>query len=87
MARVGSSGYADALAEPHTRPMEFTGRAMTGMVVVDPAGVATGRGARRLGGAVPGARPLTAAQTLMMLGTPGRNRTCAHGLGNHCSIR
>ncbi len=22
-----------------------------------------------------------------VLGTPGRNRTCAHGLGNHCSIR
>ena len=20
-------------------------------------------------------------------GTPGGNRTCAHGLGNHCSIR
>ena len=24
--------------------------------------------------------------TTVSSGTPGRNRTCAHGLGNHCSI-
>jgi TfoX/Sxy family transcriptional regulator of competence genes len=39
MVRVGPSAYDDALAQPHARPMEFTGRPMRGMVYVAPAGV------------------------------------------------
>jgi TfoX/Sxy family transcriptional regulator of competence genes len=41
MVRVGPDGDEAALAEPHTRPMDFTGRPMRGMVYVDPAGLAT----------------------------------------------
>src|SRR5262245_12218256 len=40
MARVGPEQYAAALAKPHARVMEFTGRPMTGMVFVDPGGIA-----------------------------------------------
>ena len=40
MVKVGTEGHADALAEPHTRPMDFTGRPMRGMVYVDPVGTA-----------------------------------------------
>jgi TfoX/Sxy family transcriptional regulator of competence genes len=39
MVRVGPDGHDAALAEPHTRPMDFTGRPMRGMVYVDPDGV------------------------------------------------
>lgn len=39
MVRVGRAGYEDALAEPSARPMDFTGRPMTGMVFVDPTGL------------------------------------------------
>jgi TfoX/Sxy family transcriptional regulator of competence genes len=41
MVRVGKAGYDDALAQPHARPMDFTGRPLMGMVYVDPAGVRT----------------------------------------------
>jgi TfoX/Sxy family transcriptional regulator of competence genes len=34
MLRVGPDGYDEALAEPHARPMDFTGRPMRGMVYV-----------------------------------------------------
>ncbi len=34
MVRVGSGQYAAALAQPHAREMDFTGRPMTGMVMV-----------------------------------------------------
>ena len=30
MVRVGKDGHDDALAQPHARPMDFTGRKMTG---------------------------------------------------------
>lgn len=40
MVRVGKEGYDAALAQPHTREMDFTGRPMTTMVYVDPAGTA-----------------------------------------------
>jgi TfoX/Sxy family transcriptional regulator of competence genes len=40
MARVGPDAYEDALAQPHARPMEFTGRPMKGMVYVGVAGIA-----------------------------------------------
>ena len=38
MVRVGPLAYADALAEPHAREMDFTGRPMRGLVYVSPAG-------------------------------------------------
>jgi hypothetical protein len=38
MARVGPDAYAEALCRPHTREMDFTGRAMKGFVYVDPPG-------------------------------------------------
>ena len=34
MIRVGPDAYDDALAKPHAREMDFTGRAMKGMVYV-----------------------------------------------------
>ena len=34
MVRVGPDGYGDALAQPHAREMDFTGRALKGMVYV-----------------------------------------------------
>jgi TfoX/Sxy family transcriptional regulator of competence genes len=39
MVRVGADGYDDALARPHVRPMDFTGRQMTSFVFVEPAGL------------------------------------------------
>jgi hypothetical protein len=38
MARVGAGGYAAALARPHVRPMDFTGKPLTGYVYVEPEG-------------------------------------------------
>ena len=38
MVRVGQDGYAEALAKPHVRPLEFGGRRPSGFVLVDPAG-------------------------------------------------
>ena len=38
MVRVGPDAHAAALAQPHTRPMDFTGRPLKGMVYVDPEG-------------------------------------------------
>jgi TfoX/Sxy family transcriptional regulator of competence genes len=40
MVRVGADGYEDALAQPHTREMDFTGRPMRTMVFVTPTGIA-----------------------------------------------
>ena len=40
MVRVGPDAYADALAQPGAREMDFTGKAMKGMVYVDADGVA-----------------------------------------------
>lgn len=42
VVRSGAERHAEALKRPHARPMDFTGRAMTGMVYVAPAGVARG---------------------------------------------
>lgn len=39
MVRVGPERYAEALGAPHARPMNFTGRPMTGMVFVGAAGL------------------------------------------------
>lgn len=40
MVRVGPDAHAGALAQPHARPMDFTGRPMKGFVFVDPPGYA-----------------------------------------------
>ena len=40
MVRVGADAYAEALALPHAREMDFTGRAMRGMVYVGEDGIA-----------------------------------------------
>lgn len=39
MARVGTERYTDALAVPHVREMDFTGKPLKGYVYVDPEGV------------------------------------------------
>lgn len=39
MARVGPERHRDALAVPHVREMDFTGRPMKGYVYVDPPGL------------------------------------------------
>ena len=41
IVRVGPERYEDALAEPHTRPFDMTGRPMRGWVVVMPEGYAS----------------------------------------------
>jgi len=38
--RVGKPALAAALAQPHTRPMDFTGKPSSNMVYVAPAGLA-----------------------------------------------
>lgn len=43
MARVGPERYQDALALPHVRVMDFTGRPMKGYVFIDPRGLAEDR--------------------------------------------
>ena len=40
VCRVGPDAYDEALAEPHARPFDFTGRAMRGWVFVDHPGLA-----------------------------------------------
>ncbi|MGH2382716.1 MAG: TfoX/Sxy family protein [Candidatus Limnocylindria bacterium] len=43
MVRVGPDAHDDAVARPHARPMDFTGRPMRGFVYVAPAGAADDR--------------------------------------------
>jgi len=38
MVRVGRDGTDDALAQPHTRPFDMTGRPMKGWILVERAG-------------------------------------------------
>jgi hypothetical protein len=38
MVRVGPERFTEALLEPHSREMDFTGRPMKGMVFVDEVG-------------------------------------------------
>ncbi|MEW6543102.1 MAG: TfoX/Sxy family protein [Nitrospirota bacterium] len=38
VVRVGPEANVQALKEPHTRPMDFTGRPMKGYIYVSPAG-------------------------------------------------
>lgn len=42
VVRVGPARHAAALSRPHARPMDFTGRAITGFVYVGPRGVKSG---------------------------------------------
>ncbi len=39
MLRLGAEGVDEALGQPHTQPVEFTGPRMRSMVFVEPAGV------------------------------------------------
>lgn len=39
MVRVGKERYEEALGYPHCHEMDFTGRPMTGMVIVEPEGL------------------------------------------------
>jgi len=39
IVRVGAEHYSQALAQPHARPFDLTGRPMQGWVMVAPAGV------------------------------------------------
>jgi TfoX/Sxy family transcriptional regulator of competence genes/ligand-binding SRPBCC domain-containing protein len=41
MVRVGRERHADTLGEPHVRPMDFTGRPLTGYIYVGAAGLRT----------------------------------------------
>lgn len=41
MVRVGPERYAEALAQPHARIMDFNHRVSRGMVMVDAAGLAS----------------------------------------------
>jgi TfoX/Sxy family transcriptional regulator of competence genes len=43
MARVGPDRHQEALAMPYVRPMDFTGRPMTGYVFVDADGLTRDR--------------------------------------------
>lgn len=43
MVRVGPEAYEAALAEPEARPMDFTGRPLTGFVFVDGAALSDAR--------------------------------------------
>lgn len=47
MVRVGPERYEAALDEPHVRPMDFTGRPMTGYVFVGSGGVATAKAVKK----------------------------------------
>jgi TfoX/Sxy family transcriptional regulator of competence genes len=41
MIRVDAADQDELLEEPHTRPMDFTGRPMRGFLYVDPPGIAS----------------------------------------------
>ena len=41
VVRVGPDANDEALREPHTRPMDFTGRPMKGYIYVSPVGTKT----------------------------------------------
>jgi TfoX/Sxy family transcriptional regulator of competence genes len=58
MLRLGAEGADEALDRPHTRPMDFTGRPMTGMVFVEPEGLRGAALGRWVGQAVAFCRSL-----------------------------
>lgn len=58
MVRVGPEAYAAALARPHAREMDFTGKPLKGLIYVDPPGIRT---AAALRGWIERGRAFTAA--------------------------
>ncbi|MAT69269.1 MAG: RNA methyltransferase [Planctomycetaceae bacterium] len=40
IVRVGLDNYEQALAAPHARPFDMTGKALRGWVMIDPPGIA-----------------------------------------------
>lgn len=58
MLRLGREGAERALAGPHARPMDFTGKPLAGMVFVEPAGLAGAALDRWVGEAVAYVRTL-----------------------------
>ncbi len=46
MVRVGPDGWREALARPHAREMDFTGRSLKGMIYVGEQGCQTDEAAR-----------------------------------------
>ncbi len=44
MIRVGPRAYEEALARPHAREMDFTGKPLKGFVYVEPAGFTSAAG-------------------------------------------
>ena len=67
--RVGLDRYEGALRQPHTRPMDFTGRPLTGYVYVSPAGCRSDESlAKWISGDVP-----CAVETQRQLGSRLRN--------------
>jgi TfoX/Sxy family transcriptional regulator of competence genes len=47
MLRLGEDGAVEALDEPHTHVMDFTGRPMKSMVYVEPAGLSSEEALRK----------------------------------------
>jgi TfoX/Sxy family transcriptional regulator of competence genes len=47
IVRVGPDRYEHALAKPHTRPFDFTGRPMTGWITLAPGGYESDNDLRR----------------------------------------
>lgn len=47
LLRVGANRYEDALADPHCRAMDFSGKTMTGFVYIEPQGLAEDADLRR----------------------------------------
>lgn len=57
VVRSGKERYERSLRDEHARPMDFTGRPMTGMLYVSSAGVSRGAGLKRwIGVGLEGAR-------------------------------
>jgi TfoX/Sxy family transcriptional regulator of competence genes len=81
MLRLTPEMTAAALSEPHTRPMDFTGKAMKSMIYVDAVGIDSDaslerwvRSADQIARALPAkvakqTTPLNARKTLRLLGT------------------
>jgi TfoX/Sxy family transcriptional regulator of competence genes len=47
IVRVGAERHAEALAQPHARPMDFTGRPLRGFILVGRPGIRTAAGLDR----------------------------------------
>jgi TfoX/Sxy family transcriptional regulator of competence genes len=72
MVRVGPGEHGEAIAQPHARPMDFTGKPMQGMVYVAPAGVASDDDLRSW---VDRAVSVATTERLSVGGATGRSRS------------